>query len=181
MIEYSLGEKKCRIDFNGFLSLIYRGNKMYKSEFKNFPMFYEFIDKNKKHITHMLFDNNEYLLQGGVLHNLYGPAHIRISDKDDSFYGKGNKAEYFFINGKLVHDKVDNRGCKKIEDFENKEIFFYDELTNKKPGRDSNGNFYRRKEGIDYIKTMIDLSERIKFDQRNKKIERLVLTKKATI
>ena len=176
MIEYYLGEKKCKIDFDGFLSLTHKGNKLYKSNFKNFPNFYEFIDKNKKHISHMLFNNNEYFMEGGVLHNLYGAAHIKINDSETAFTPIGTTILYFYIDGRLVYDKLSTRGCKKIGDFLDKEIFFYEELTNQKPGKDSNGKFYRRKEGIDYIKTIIDLSERVKFDQRNKKIKKLVTT-----
>jgi len=175
MIEYSLGEKKCKIDFDDFLCLLFKDEKLYKSDFNTFSELYEFIDKNKKSISYMLFNNNEYFMRCGVLHNLYGPAHIRITDKDATFYEKGSKVQFFYIDGKLVHDKMDTRGCKRYEDFKDKEIFFYDELTNKKLGRDANGKFYRRKEGIDYIKTLIDLDERIKFDQRNKKIKKLVL------
>jgi hypothetical protein len=174
MIEYKLGEKKIKIDFDAFLCLKFKDKKFYKSDFNAFSELYEFIDKNKMKISYMLFNNNEYFLENGVLHNLYGPAHIRINDKEDSFYVKGTKTQFFYIDGKLVYDKMDNRGCKKLEDFKDKEIFFYDELSNKKSGKDENGNFYRRKENIDYIKTIINLSERIKIDQRNKKIKKLI-------
>jgi len=175
MIEYFLGEKKCKIDFDDFLSLKFKGKILYKSDFNTFSELYEFIDKNKMEISYMLFNNNEYFLERGVLHNLYGPAHIQLNDKKDSFVGLGYKYFYFYIDGRLVHDKLDTRGCKTNKEFNNEEIFFYNELTNKKAGRDSSGNFYRRKEGIDYIKTSIDLLERIKFDERGKKIKKLIL------
>ena len=33
MIEYSLGERKCKINFNDFLSLKFKGEKLYKSSY----------------------------------------------------------------------------------------------------------------------------------------------------
>jgi len=173
MIDYSLGEKKCKINFDDFLSLKFKGKILYKSSFKDFSELYEFIEKNKNNISHMLFDNYEYFLERGVLHNLYGPSHIKINDNEHAFVPIGHKSLYFYIDGKLVCDKMDTRGCKKLDIFQNNEIFFYDELTNKKSGKDLNGNFYRRKENIDYIKTPIDILERIKFDERGKKIKKL--------
>ena len=180
MIEYYLGDKKCKIDFDSFLSLTHKDNKFYKSAFKNFPEFYEFIDKNKNNISHMIFDNNEYFMERGVLHNLYGAAYIRTTIKDMPVLPMGTVIEYFYIDGRLVHDHLDirERGCKKIGDFLNKEIFVFKELTNKKSGKGSDGKYYIRKENVDYIKTVIDLDERIKFDQRSKKIKALKLREK---
>lgn len=174
MIEYPLCEKKCKIGFEDFLSLTHNGTKFYKTYFKDFPELYEFIDKNKNHISHMLFDNNEYFMEMGVLHNLYGAAHIRISTVETLFAPVGTTMLYFYIDGKLVHDKLDSRGCKKISDFTNNEIFFYKELTNKRSTSALTGKYYKRMENIDYIKTVIDLSERIKVDQRSKKIKKLM-------
>ena len=47
-------------------------NKKYKSDFIDFANLYEYIDKTKKSISHILLDGYEYFLEKGVLHNLYG-------------------------------------------------------------------------------------------------------------
>lgn len=171
MIEYSFGERKCIIDFNKFLSLKYKNEVCYKSLFNEFSELYEFIELNKKEISHILFDGYEYFLENGVLHNLYGPAYIKINDKENPFTPIGAKILWFYIDGKLVFDSPDKRGCKKLQDFENNDIFHYVELTNKKPGK-----YYKRKEGIDYIKTSINLEERRKNDIRSKKLKKLKKT-----
>lgn len=174
MIYYKFGDKNCKIDFLDFLCLIFDNKKIYKSEFENFSDLYEFIDKNKCHISYLLFDNYEYYLERGVLHNLYGSAYSRIVDNDNEYNPKGYKNEYFYIDGKLVCDKLDfKRGCKKECDFKNNEIFHIQRITDNEPGRDKNGKFYRLKEGVDYIKTTINLKERIKIDQRKKKLLKL--------
>lgn len=170
MIYYNLGSKKCKINFEDFLCLTFKGEKLYKSSFESFPKFYEFIDKNLKDISHMLFDNYEYFLENRVLHNLYGAAYIRISEKSE--FSGGAQILHFYINGKLVHDKLDGRGCKSLDNFQNENIFFYKELTGKS-GYDINGKRYHRKEGVDYIKTPINLEHRIKIDQRKRKLEKL--------
>ena len=86
-------------------------------------------------------------------------------------YSFGSTTTWFYINGKLVCDRLDTKGCRKLEDFQNNEIFFYEELSNKKAEVNTQtGKMYRRREGIDYIKHIINLKERIKKDQRKKKL-----------
>jgi hypothetical protein len=170
MIEYKFGDIKCKLDFDDFLSIT-TNVKKYKSDFNSFSDLYEFIDKNKNEITHLFFDNNEYFLEKGILHNLYGPSHIRFNDKN-SYLGQ-TKSLFFYINGKLVHDNLDDRGCKKLESFQTEEIFFYKELTDKEQRRHSTNKYYRAKEGVDYIKTIINLDNLIKKDQRNKKLKKI--------
>jgi len=177
MTELSIGEIKCKINFDDFLYLKFNGDKKYKSSYNTFPELYEFIDRNINKITYMKFDNYEYFLENGFLHNLYGPAHIKYSTTQTAFSNIGQKIFHYYIDGKIVHDKLDDRGCRKKVDFKG-EIFFYEELTNNKSGRDSSGKLYRRKENIDYRKTIINLNERIKIDQRNKKLKKLISLKK---
>ena len=173
MIIYNIGEIPCKIDFNDFLSLT-TDVKKYKSEFYSFADLYEFIDKNITKITNILFDNYEYTLENGKLHNLYGPAITKFTSSDSDYVPKGTKSYWFYIDGKLVCDQLNDRGCKKIENFKNNEIFHYEEITNKKSEVDQiTGIFYRRKEGIDYIKHYINLEYRIKKDQRKKKLNQI--------
>lgn len=173
MIEYNFG-KLCKLDFNKFLSITtYEDIKIYKSDFKYFSELYEFIDKNKNKLSNILFDGDEYIIEKGVLHNLYGAAHIRYNDENSNLYMSGTKSLYFYIDGKLVHDNIDviDRGCKTLVEFNNKEIFFYDELSNKKSEvNPQTGKMYRRREGVDYIKHIINLKDRIKKDLRKKKL-----------
>ena len=60
-----------------------------------------------------------------------------------------------------------------MSSFNNKEIFFIEELTYKLSGirYPLTGCMYRRKDGIDYIKTKINLNYRIKIDQRCEKLK----------
>lgn len=174
MIEYSFGENKCKLDWDDFLCTTENDVKAYKSDFKDFAEFYEYIDVLKEKISHILFDGYEYFLENGVLHNLYGPAIIKITSVDGKFTPKGTKSYYFYIDGKLVCNKLDDRGCKNMEDFEKDEIFFYKRLTDKISGRDPHtGIMYRRQEGVDYIKTNINLKQRRLLDQRKKKLKQL--------
>ena len=176
MIEYSFGERKCKLDWNDFICLTENTDKKYKSQFPNFATLYEYIDTMKKDISHILFDGYEYFVENGVLHNLYGPAIIRYLEKGD-YVAAGTKSYSFYINGKLVYnDPVDiKRGCRKIDDFEKGKIFFYEDLTFKEYDYiDPNtGRRYRRQEGIDYIKTPIDLENRRFLDQRKKKLKQI--------
>lgn len=167
---YNFGEKPCKIEFNDFLSIT-TDIKMYKSEFKSFSDLYEFIEKNLNKITHIFFNNYEYFLEKGVLHNLYGPAIIRHNN-DDNTYFKGT-SNFFYIDGKLVHDdlKTVDRGCKKLDNFKNTQIFHYKDISGRKSGRDViTGRWYKREEGVDYEIQYIDLDQRIKLDQRKKKL-----------
>ena len=169
MINYKFGNIECKISFDDFLSLTINNVRKYKSDFKQFSELYEFIEKNKKLISHVLFDGYEYILEKGLLHNLYGPAIIKHCD-DKSAYFRGT-TKYFYIDGKCVFNQLDGRGCKKLEDFQNKDIFHFQELTGKKSEKDEiTGKMYRRKEGVDYKKIYINLEERIKKDQRKKKL-----------
>jgi len=174
MIYYKFGEISCKFSFKDFLKITYDNTIKYKSDFKEFSELYELIDKNANKISNILFDGYEYIIEKGKLHNLYGPALIKHHDKDEFYKGT---VEYFYIDGKNVfNDKLDGRGCTKLEDFQNKDIFHYQELTGKKSGRDEiTGKMYRRQEGIDYIKTPINLKERIKKDQRKKKLQQISL------
>jgi len=103
---------------------------------------------------------------------LYGPAKLRHTEKNEQqFFGN---SRWYFINGKLVSDEVGSiRGCKTEKSFEEGEIFFYEELTNKQSGRDNTGKMYRRKEGVDYIKHHIDLKKLREKDIRKKKLKKI--------
>lgn len=172
MIKYKFGNIECKISFNDFLSISYNNIKRYKSDFNNFAELYELIDKNLYNIYHILFDGYEYFLEKGILHNLYGPALIKHNDDKSSMF-QGTSL-WFYIDGKLVHSDTHimiERGCKKLEDFQNEKIFHYEEITNKKSGRDENCIFQRRQEGIDYKIHFINLKNRIKKDQRKKKLK----------
>lgn len=178
MIEYYFGERKCKLDWNIFLHLTINNEKRYKSDFKDFSLLYEFIDKNKKSISNILLDGYEYFLEKGVLHNLYGPAYIRYNNDNDDKYGKKGffqpEVSYFFyIDGKLVYDNLNiDRGCKNVDKFNNSEIFHLKILT-KELIDSTTGKYKRRIEGIDYIKTYINLEDRIKKDIRKKKLIKL--------
>jgi len=178
MIYYKFGDIDCKISFKDFLSITIDDKpftiKKFKSDFKEFSELFELIEINKKKISNILFDNYEYILQKGLLHNLYGPALIRHNDSDDTYF-KGTSRR-FYIDGKLVYcgPSHDDRGCKKLEDFQKGEIYFYEDITGRQNGRDeSTGRMYRRQEGIDYKKYPIDLQFRLKIDQRKKKLQKL--------
>lgn len=170
---YNFGEIPCKIEFDDFLSIT-TDIKKYKSDFKDFSYLYEFIEKNLNKITQISFDNYEYFLEKGVLHNLYGPAHIRYTTEDSYMSKKGAKINWFYIDGKLVFNNMDrdDRGCRKLSDFQTNKIFHLKILT-------TTENRYnpitkrtnRSQDGIDYIKTYIDLEQRIKIDQRKKKLK----------
>lgn len=172
MIIYKFGEIDCKISFKDFLKITIKDLVKYKSDFKEFSELYEFIEKNKNKIINIFFDGYEYYLQKGLLHNLYGPALIKHNDDPSQFFQ--GTSRWFYIDGKKVYDDLGGRGCRKLEDFQNKNIFHFKEITNKTSGRDPDtGKFYRRKEGVDYKIYPINLKERIKIDQRKKKLERL--------
>jgi len=172
MITYHFGDKDCKLDFKDFLSIT-TDIKKYKSEFDSFSKLYEFIETHKKEITHILFYGYEYFIENGVLHNLYGPAYIRYNDPTTDRFSLGSKSIWFYINGKLVQDNLNTRGCKKLQDFQNGDIFFFRELTYKKSNFNNVGPLYRRKEGVDYIKDYINLENLTKIDQRYKKLKML--------
>lgn len=169
MIQYSLGEKKCLLDWNKFICLTYNNIKMYKSEFKDLANLYEVIDKNIKSVSNLLLDGHEYIIEKGILHNLYGPAYIKYNDST-AFSPAGSISLYFYIDGKLVcNTNENNRGCKTLEEFQNDDIFFFEKLNT-----ENIVQFVRRpKEGIDYIKHRINLERRILMDQRKKKLKLL--------
>ena len=75
MILYNIGKIECKLEWDKFLSLVCNG-KLYKTDFEEFSELYEYIDKNIKNITKITFDNYEYTLKNGVLHNLYKEAHF---------------------------------------------------------------------------------------------------------
>jgi len=168
MIKYNLGND-VKIAWKDFLSLDFYDVRMYKSEFKSFSDFFEYLDKNIKDITNLLFDGYEYKLENGVLHNLYGPALIKYID-DDNAFRKGT-IDRFYINGKIVlsHQKE----IRKLNDFENEEIYHYEELDVERKML-SLGRLERMKEGIHYINHYIDLKELRKRDKRNKKLNRIL-------
>ena len=175
MIKYKFGEIECKISYDDFLCLVHNDIKKYKSDFKDMPELYEFIDKNIKDITRMIFDNYEYYLQNGKLHNIYDAALIKYNVESPYLDKTIEKTSRFYIDGRLVLDSISKpKGCSKLEDFKNAEIFFYEELTYKLSDRDPlTGLMYRRREGVDYIKTIIHLDDRIKMDQRYKKLKLL--------
>ena len=172
MIMYKFLDVECKIDFESFLSIDAVTGRLYKKDFESFYTLYEYIEFNLKDITHILFDNYEYFLNHGKLHNLYGPAYKNYNITSEIFINPIN-INKFYIDGKLVCDDIGNprKGCSRLEFFKSREIFFYKELTNKKSGKDDiTGKWYRRKEGIDYETTIINLSERIKIDERRLKL-----------
>lgn len=169
MIKYKIDQVECRISFQDFLSLNTKDKKLYKKDFETFYNLYEFLEFNLKEITHILFDNYEYILQNSKLHNLYGPASIKhVEDKNAFMQGTFYK---FYIDGKLVYTEIGKK-CNNMDEFQNKKIFHYEEITNKKSSRDEvTGKWYRRKEGIDYKIYPINIKKRIELDQRRKKLE----------
>ena len=169
MIHYKFGEVECKLSFKDFLSITTKSSKKLKREFKNFYELYEFIELSKKEIIHILFDGYEYTLEKGILHNLYGPAYIRY---DEDGFMPGPK-RFFYIDGKLVCDEMDKK-CSKLEDFQTKDIHHFEEITGKQSGYDEKtGLRYRRLEDRDYKIHSINLKQRIKIDQRKKKLQRL--------
>ena len=167
MINYKFGNIECKIDWECFLIIKIKEQKLYKSNFKNFPDFYEFLDKNINDISNILFDNFEYNLENGKLHNLYGSATINYYE--NNYIGKAF-SKRFYINGEIVY--YEGQPCKKLENFETGEIYHYEELTKNKTGR-TNGKFYIRKENIDYIKHYIDLQKLRNKDKRKQKLKNL--------
>lgn len=171
MIMYKFGEVECKIQWEEFLS-VKTTEIQYKSDFKNFNTFYEFLDKNIKIIKELLFNGYKYILENGILHNLYEPSLIRISGPKT--FAPNSTSRLYYIDGGLVCWKMSER-CRNRDQFEKKEIFHFEELTNKQSGRDvDTGVWYRRKEGIDYIKHYINLEYRRKQDQRSKKLNRIL-------
>lgn len=172
MIKYDLG-KECKMSFDDFLKLTLENDVKYKSDFNSFSELFEFIDKNVKKITHLLFDGYEYFLENGKLHNLYGPAIVKYNE-DKGVYSNVNC--YFFIDGKLVCDSFSvDRGCTTIKSFKEGKIFHYIKLTNKKNGYidEYTGERYKTKIGVDFDMKYINLENRIKMDQRKKKLIQL--------
>lgn len=173
MIKYDLG-RECKISFNEFLKLTLENDDVkYKSDFEYFSELFEFIDKNIKQISHILFDGYEYILENGKLHNLYGPAYIKYNEGKDVY---NNIICCFYIDGKLVSDNFNtDRGCTTIKGFKEDKIFHYIKLTNKKNNYidEHTGERYRTKIGVDFDMKYIDLENRIKIDQRKKKLIQL--------
>jgi len=66
LINYKFGEIEEKIEWDDFLSLTYKDKLTYKSDYKTFSDLYEFICKNIKDITKLLFDGYEYILQDGL-------------------------------------------------------------------------------------------------------------------
>jgi hypothetical protein len=171
MIKYKFGNIECKIAFEDFLSLTINNVKKYKSDFTGLNQLYELIEKNLNQVSHILFDGYEYVLEKGLLHNLYGPAIIRHSSPSAFAIGT---SMWFYIDGKLVCDDVFNldRGCKSLEHFQKKEIFFYEVINhNSKDIIMRKRNF--KKEGIDYKKYSINLAKRIEKYQRKKKLQQI--------
>ena len=169
MIKYNFG-MVCELDWTKFLSLkTHNKEVLYKSDFKAFSDLYEYIEKND--IQHLLFDGHEYLLEDSVLHNLYGSAKIRHVTEGAS-YLVGTFQKYF-IDGEMVY--CDGHPCKISKDFEEGDLYFFEEITNKKSGKDkATGIRYRRKEGIDYKHHHINLEHLRLQDKRKKKLKRIL-------
>jgi len=173
MIKYRLGDKNFgNVDMNWkkFLSLIHNGETKYKSFFKSVSHFYEYFDRNKEEITEILFDDAKYYLEDGVLHNLYGSA--REVHHDEQSFVKGWSYK-FYIGGRCVCDKS-GQAIKTTQNFTTGKIFFYDELTERKSGSQEDGTYYRRKEGVDFERTPINLEQLRKQDKRKRKLKRIL-------
>ena len=146
MIMYKFLDIECKIDFNNFLSIDSITGRLYKKDFNSFSDLYEHIDLNLNDITHILFDDYEYYLNHGKLHNLYGPAYIKYSTTSEC-YTNSFAVYKFYIDGKLVYDSINdiNKGCNKIEWFKTKEIFFYKKLNNYSDIDIIPSNYHRKK------------------------------------
>lgn len=176
MIKYKFDNIECQLDFDKLIKITYNNITLYKKDFSDFSDFCYFLDIKNNQITHILFDGYEYYLKNGKLHNLYGPARIKYySDEEikNSYFLTNNVISWFYINGKLVCDNLDNRGCRKIEDFQNNNIFHWRYLKHVTTNRKR-----RLKEGIDYIKYPINLNLLILIDQRKKKLQKIDLKSK---
>lgn len=161
MIIYNIGGVECKIGFEDFLSLVYIDKKLYKSDFKSVSEYYEFIDKNIKDISELVFDNYSYKLNDGLLHNLYGPAIIKVNPPE-SFMGR-TISKRFYIKGKLVSIRQGNP-CKNLKEFEEDKIYYYEFFSKNKN---------RLKEGIDYKRYPYNLELLRKHENRRKKLNKL--------
>jgi len=116
-----------------------------------------------------------YTIENGVLHNLYGPAMSRHTDNKEVFM-KGSFFKYF-INGKIVYDVNSYpKHTTKLKNFENKEIFHFEEITGKKSEKNlTTMKWYRRKEGVDYKKHYLNLKQLREQDIRKIKIKKILI------
>lgn len=166
---HNASKTSTQLDFKSFLCVEdHNGIKLYKSDFKEFSNLYEYIDKNIKSIKSILHENREYILYNGLLHNLYGPSMKKHNGHDYIV-----RTHRYFINGKLVY--CEGQPCRNDDDFENGKIYFFEEITHRKSGRDViTGKRYHRKEGIDYKKHYINLKGLRDKERRNKKLNRIL-------
>lgn len=170
MIIYKIGNIDCKISWIDFLCLeTTDNNKIYKSDFTDFAHLYEYIDYNIKKIKKLTFDNLEYTLKNGLLHNLYNESILKHTIESDAYF-KGTSRK-FYIHGKEVWNK--NAPVKKLNDFLTGEIYHYEEITFKRTDYDSTPK-YRRKEGIDYKKHYINLGDLMKKESRAKKLNKIL-------
>jgi len=169
MIEYTIGDTCCRISFEHFLSLTFKNEIIYKSRFDEFSDLYEFIEKNIKNITLMIFDGYKYHLEKGLLHNLYGPAVIKYDENKELYSQKIDN--YFFINGKRIYyDYYKIIICKNIKNFVGNDVFFIERRTNNIKKSNITDMKYKNINGINYNLIAINLKNLIKMDQRKKKL-----------
>jgi len=169
MIKYKFGNIECELSWKKFLC-VETDKKYYKKDFKDFGELYYFIENNKN--MKLTFDGYEYFIENNKLHNLYGAAKIKHTEKEEGSYFFGTTKRYF-INGEIVY-LIHKVPCKNDNDFFNNKIYHYKELTNKKNGKDKNtGKFYRRKENVDYTKTEINIKKLIENDKRKQKLNKI--------
>jgi len=156
MIRYDLGDGCYNISWDNFLSLTHNCDIYYKSHFNTVSDFFEFLDINIKNISRLLFDNCEYILENGKLHNLYDYAkatYIETGILPGWYFS-------FYIYGKLLygHYQPNVKICN-LTDFNKSNMFTlkYDPVSKK-----------------DNIQTFINIDELRKQDIRLKKIKRLL-------
>jgi len=165
MILYKIGDVENKIDYDTFLCLIHKGEKMYKSSFTSFAELYEFLDKNINHIDELIFNDLHLYLEDGVLHNLYGPAVIQHLDPKTNPINSDIRRRYL-INGKFLFSQDYKKIINRKEEFEGP-VCFIDIIKKHKPSE-------RQKEGEHYIKTNIDLEHLRKIDKRKRKLKRII-------
>lgn len=158
MIRYDFGEECYNISWDNFLSLTHNCDIYYKSHFNTFSDFFEFLDINIKNISRLLFDNCEYLLENGKLHNLYNYAHARYVAEG---YQPGWYYDFYVFGKKLYESNHTGGKIRNIIQFNtlNMCTLKYDPKLTRKS---------------DNIITPVNIVELRKQDIRLKKLKRLL-------
>lgn len=129
MVSYKIGYIECFFKFEDFISLECDFKKYYKCDFIDFSSLIKFIDENIKQITKIVFDNKQYVLENGLLHNLYGPS-ITVYPTPGGH--NKNTIKRYFINGNIIEsggdidilsDKIFKNGNIYYKDNKNKKVY----------------------------------------------------------